>query len=60
MVEAFRAGAIFARDQKQYDRWRRKARRTSERPVGLTGAALESAVRGLAARNPEYVVMGAG
>lgn len=55
MVEAVRVGYIFARDQKQYNRWRGSRKRRRQR--GLTGAALESAVMGLARTHPEYVVV---
>ena len=56
MIEAFRAGYIFARDQKQYRRWSRRNGRSGG-SSGLTGAALENVIRGLAASNPEYVVV---
>ena len=63
MVSATRAGTIFAHDQRAWTRWqsRRQARQATRGGTvrGLTGAALERAVRGLASRNPEYVVMGA-
>jgi len=57
-VEAARMGAIFARDQRSYARWRRRIDQDAGRARGLTGAALEGAVRALATTNPEYVVMG--
>lgn len=59
MVEAVRAGSIFAQDGKQYRRW--ASRSSSGRPSrGLSGMALERAIVGLARVHPEYVVMGAG
>ena len=60
MVEAVRAGMIFARNDKQYRRWRAKVRSKAGEAVGLTGAALEKAILGLAAQHPEYVVIGEG
>jgi len=58
-VEAARAGAIFARreNDRQYQSWRRRVRRSTEK-IGLTGQALESAIMGFAAMHPEYVVVG--
>lgn len=53
MVEAVRAGTIFAHDGKQHARWARSSR---EPRKGLTGDALEAAVRGIAAMFPENVV----
>jgi hypothetical protein len=61
MAEAVRAGSIFARDQRQYNRWRQRTRRPSAgraQSSGLVGAALERAVMGLRATHPEYVVVG--
>jgi len=61
-VEAARMGAIFASGkagQKAYSRWRTRLDHAAGRSRGLTGAHLEAAVMGLAATNPEYVVMGA-
>jgi hypothetical protein len=63
-VESVRAGGIFARDGKQYQRWRGRTRRRSSSGSsgrgggGLTGASLEAAVMGFAARFPQYVVRG--
>jgi hypothetical protein len=62
-VEAARAGAIFARreNDKQYQSWRRKMRRSRAEPdqqIGLAGQALETAIMGFAAQHPEYVVVG--
>lgn len=60
-LEAVRAGVIYAHDQKQYERYiaNRPTRPGGpSRPRGLTGEALERAVMGVAARHPEYVVMG--
>lgn len=54
MVEAVRVGYIFARDQKQYDRWARKRKHTKP----LSGAALEQVVMGLARAHPEYIAYG--
>lgn len=61
MVEAVRAGMIFARyeNRRQYESWRRRIRKSTEK-IGLTGAALESAIMGYAALTPEYVVVGEG
>jgi hypothetical protein len=58
-VEAARAGAIFAKreNDRQYQSWRRK-RRSRHDKIGLTGQALETAIMGLAAQHPEYVVIG--
>ena len=62
-VESVRIGTVIAQDRKAYSRWRTRRRhplaRTAADGGGLTGRALESAVLGLAATNPEYVVMGA-
>ena len=58
MVEAVRAGTIFAKSDKQYRRWRSSMQRRSGKAVGLTGQALESAIMGFAAQHPEYVVVG--
>lgn len=58
MVEAVRAGMIFAKSDKQYRRWRTRVQRRSGQAVGLTGQALESAIMGFAAQHPEYVVVG--
>ena len=57
LVEAVRVGTIFAHDAKQYGRWRSRSR--NRRKPGLTGQALEQAIRSLAGAHPEYVVMGA-
>ena len=58
MVEAVRAAMIFAKSDKQYRRWRHSIQRKAGKQVGLTGAALESAIMGFAAQHREYVVMG--
>lgn len=60
-VEAARMGAIFGSPggDKSYRRWRSRADREAGKPSSaLAGAALESAIMGLAARHPEYVVVG--
>lgn len=54
-VEAVRVGTIFAHDNKQYGRWRAKAR-PSQRSRGLTGEALEAAVGRIAQMFPQNVV----
>lgn len=59
MVEAVRAGYIFARDGKQYGKWRRAAKSGKPASRGLSGEALERAVATLAGTHPQYVVMGA-
>lgn len=48
-------GAIFGRDQKAYDRWRRS---NQPAPVSLTGDRLEAAVMGIAAMFPDNVIRG--
>ena len=60
-VEAVRVGTIIAQDAKAYRRWRsrRPAGSSTSRGGGLKGMALERAIAGFAARNPEYVVTGA-
>jgi hypothetical protein len=55
-VEAVRVGYIFARDGKQYDRWRTSSRSRVKR--GLTGAALEQAVMRIASMFPDNVQVG--
>ena len=55
-IEAARMGYIFGRNQKAYSSWRRRVDASTHTKVGLTGEALEAAVRSLAATNPEYVV----
>ena len=53
-------GAIFASGkpgQKAYSRWRSIMDKAAGKPRGLTGAALESAVRALQRTNPEYIVV---
>jgi hypothetical protein len=63
MVNAVRAATIFAHDQRQWSRWQSRARQriaSGTRATALTGSALERAVRGLANRHPEYIVMGGG
>lgn len=57
-VEAVRAGMHFVHDPRAYRRWRSSVDRASGRQVGLTGDALEAAIRSLATQHPEYVVMG--
>ncbi len=57
-VEAARVGYIFARDQKQYAKWRRSTERRNPRKVGLTGTELETAIRGIAQMFPENVIVG--
>jgi hypothetical protein len=60
-VEAVRLGTIFAHDGRAYGRWNQRRRSSGSAPSGgggLTGMALERAIFGLAARNPEYVVRG--
>lgn len=44
---------IFAHDQKQYDRWRS----AFDEGRGLTGAALERAIAGLAGSHPDLVTV---
>lgn len=56
-VEAVRIGYIFARDGKQYTRWRSSARSRSKQR-GLTGHALEQAVMRIASMFPENVLAG--
>lgn len=53
-VEAVRVGTIFAHDGKQHARWV-NSRRVLHRGAGLTGDALEAAVRGIAAMFPGNV-----
>jgi hypothetical protein len=59
MVEATRAGFIFAHDNRAAQRWRsrRQRERHPDRPVGLTGASLEQAVFALAASHPDLVAV---
>ena len=57
MVEATRAGAIFAHDRRQYQRWRAKHHaRLGQSSRGLTGDALEAAVSRIADLFPGHVV----
>lgn len=56
MIEAVRAGYIFARDGKQYRRWSRK-NGSSGRSPALSKRSLEAQILGLAATNPEYVIV---
>jgi hypothetical protein len=58
MVSAVRVGTVIARDRKAARRWDREAARRSGRKHGLSGAALETAIMGLASTHPEYVVVG--
>lgn len=55
-VEAVRVGYIFARDGKQYTRWRSSTRSKGQR--GLTGHALEQAVMRIASMFPSNVEVG--
>ena len=57
-VEATRIGYIIARDRRSYQRWNSRPRRGAKRK-GLTGMALESAVRNIAAMYPDNVIIGA-
>jgi len=57
-VAAVRIGTVVARDRKAAASWDRKVARRNGKSVGLTGANLEAAIAGLAATNPEYVVVG--
>jgi hypothetical protein len=60
-IEEFRAGYIFARDNKAYGRWRTRQRHPTAKwgadGGGLTGAALERRVLGLKMTNPGLVAM---
>lgn len=59
MVAAVRAGEIFARDQRQWQRYLGKARRArrSGPAEGVKGKMnLERQVMALAATHPEYVI----
>lgn len=56
MVIAVQIGTIIAHDAKALRQWQARSRR-NKGEAGLTGAALERAVMGLRARNPEYVVV---
>jgi hypothetical protein len=62
-VEAARMGTFFGSGTKEanraYTRWKARMR-NADGGRGLTGAALEQAIRALAGSHPEYVVMGAG
>lgn len=60
MLEAVRAGTVFAHDSRQYRSWRAR-RPTAHRGAtqGLTGDALEAAVRQIADLFPGHVVTGA-
>ncbi len=51
-------GYVTARDRKAARSWDRRMARDSGGSVGLTGAALESAIGALRATHPEYVVTG--
>jgi hypothetical protein len=55
MVEAVRAGTIFAHDKKQHARWTRSHSRP-KRGTGLSGDALEAAVMRVASIFPDNVV----
>jgi len=55
-VTAVRVGYVIARDRKAARSWDRRVARKHGESVGLTGAALESAIGALAATHPEYVV----
>lgn len=55
-VEAVRAGTIFAHDKKAARKWAR--RRIAKTSRGLTGMALEQAVRGIAEMFPKNVIYG--
>lgn len=56
-VEAVRIGYLAATQKGVYSKWTNRRRRGRQQ-VGLTGAALEAAIMGLARTNPEYVVVG--
>jgi hypothetical protein len=58
-VEAVRIGYVIAQDKRANARWKAmKNRQTLDgKGGGLTGLALEGAVRSLAMTNPEYVVV---
>jgi len=58
MVEAVRAGTIFAHDAKAHRRWQSATPSAQPKGRGLTGQALEQAVMLLARTAPEYVVVG--
>lgn len=58
MVEAVRVGSIFSRDQKAYDRWRRRQRRDRQPRAALSAIELERAVMGIAAMFPDNVIRG--
>jgi hypothetical protein len=53
-IEAARLGAIFSRDQRQYDRW---ASSTAAKRPSLRGVALEAAVARIANIFPDNVIM---
>jgi hypothetical protein len=53
MVEAVRAGTIFAHDGRQHARWAASKQRMARK--GLTGADLEAAVMGIARMFPGNV-----
>jgi hypothetical protein len=52
-------GTIFAHDAKQFARWRNRSTRKAHREPGLTGLALEAAVRRVASLFPDNVIVGA-
>lgn len=54
-VEAARMGTVFASNRKAYDQWRRDA---APKGRGLTGDALEAAVRRIAEQFPDNVIRG--
>jgi hypothetical protein len=55
-VEAIRAGTIFARDSRQYQRW--AARQKQRATKSLTGAALEAAIARIGDQFPGHVIHG--
>jgi hypothetical protein len=58
-IEAVRLGYIYARDHKQYRRWRSAADQAdpNRKPDGLTGLALEQHIAGLHRSRPDLVAM---
>jgi hypothetical protein len=57
-VESVRVGYIFARDGKQYGKWRTRPRKGARRQRGKTGAELEQAVMQIASMFPRQVQIG--
>jgi hypothetical protein len=57
-VTAVRVGYVTARDRKAARSWDRRSAKRHGASLGLSGAALESAIGALAATHPEYVVNG--